>query len=263
VTTWGNCLTPKPNVNGAYRTGQFSQCQCCASSTQCAAAYKRKEPFQPIKNDDSCQFATCNQKYAFPYYYYDKFIGRVLYKTKEHAPESVAPADLETTAMSGAKKICDQVSADMSAYSYKTGDRLASAAQMAWIWLTANKEQANAVRDCPAALVIAFGECQDELQDNQLKCWAATNDPWQTGGTSSAAGSAQGAYTGGSQNRCAGAPAVVPIGGISAGNANYLPYFAKDGSLKAGTTFCHHNQWSGAGFGGGMCAGGTGTARKE
>ena len=172
---WGDCKTPKPGI-GKWRTGQASQCQCCSTSPQCVAAYDANPSTQPIKPSD-CQFESCQQKYAFPYYYYNMFIRRVM-NNQEHL--AGAPDTLELDAMNGAKKICDEVSSDMASYIYN-GEPNGTYEQMAWVWLTANKDQPNVSRDCPAALIIVAGECQDVIEDGQRKC-EATQDPWQTGG---------------------------------------------------------------------------------
>lgn len=253
VLTWGSCLVPKPNVDGIYGTGQFSQCQCCPSSIQCVADYLSHKQWQPIPNESgSCQFSSCQQNYAFPYYYYDKFIGRALYQT-EHAPSTVLPPQLESTAMAAAQEICDEVMTNMNKYKWAgPAAKLANVTTLAWIWLSANQANPKVQRDCAAALVIVFGECQDQDLNGLLACQVDVySDPWQTGSTAGPLVSAKKVY----EDRCNDTKAIVPDGAVSSGNKNYLDAWTGTAWV-AGTTFCHHNQWSGAAFGGGMCAGG-------
>ena len=224
----GSGPSPTPNYYGNKSNGN------CITNSYTKGACNTK------------QSNTCDQSYAFPYYYYDLYLKNV---ANQH---NVLPKDLSNNAVSHATSICNSVAAasweDMSSPPSVTWNEIAA------IFKANNPKHIN---DCANALIMAAGECQT-TDDSNTKCESSVVI-WQnpTGGKSPITKkvlnpdeSAKNIYPGGPlpdsgvPSLCKGIP-IVPKGFISEGNTNYLG------------PFCHVNQWGkGMGWGGGQCTGG-------
>ena len=179
------------------------------------------------------QFSKCQQKYAFPFYYYDSYLDRVAKQS------NVAPQQVQSQAVSHAQGICDKSPA-------KTYKELGSPPNVTWSQIASifkGNNPSNS-KDCANALIVASGECQPN-DGNNTGC-IANQSIWQNG-PNPPDDSAKAIYSGTTSTAtlCKGSPPTVPSGFISAGNSNFIG------------PFCHTNAWgSGFGWGGGQCAGG-------
>lgn len=209
LRTWGNCHNTTQNRSAGQCDGQFNKCQ---------------------------------QPYAFPYYYYDKYAVR---KMTKH----IQPNKLISTTLQDASSICSTVYPKTWKQLNISGD--VTWKQIAQIFKANNRGKD---KDCPYALILAIGECQNNSA--QTGCLGVSqpnnqNYPasiWQNGDNSdnpdqSATAIYKGVHS--IQALCNGStPSIIPNGYISAGNTNWLG------------PFCHINNGGGAAWGGGMCAGG-------
>jgi hypothetical protein len=209
------------------------------------------------------QFPSCEQAFAWPYYYYDKMIWM-----GDYTQRTDDPAHMIATATKFAEQACENPT------SY-TGQPTITPSQIASVFLTAFPAR---TADCPAAVIIAAGECQpasggawgSECPPGPDFAGCATvtgcvadelNGIWQNGDatTMTPAESAAALYDTASSHSIPvlcpttgspAAPATVPAGYISAGNTNFIG------------PFCHVNKYVGAAgafaWGGGQCAGGLG-----
>ena len=213
LRTWGNCHHIIKNL----------------SASQCAT-----------------QFIECQQPYAFPYYYYDKYAVR---KMGNH---NIQPNELISTTLHDASSICSMVSP-------QTWKQLNLAGDVTWNQIAQIFKANNPGKDkdCPYALILAIGECQNNTAQTGCQGIPQPNNHnypasiWQNGDNSDNPDkSAKAIYDGmhSIQALCNGltsnVPSIIPNGYISAGNTNWLG------------PFCHINGGEGAAWGGGMCAGG-------
>ena len=219
---------------GNCHTNQYSVCGMTASQYAAAASAAARAGKPPPPKP---QFPNCDQKYTFPYYYYD------MYMTRAEGKSNVPPEQLEEQALKSAKAICDKVGSGKT-WSDMGSPGTVTWEQMASIFKANNPSNAD---DCPGALVTVVGECQN----NAANTGCLSNITlWQnpTGGRLTPDQSAKNIYTGSNYSKdvlCAKSPDKVPAGFISSGNTNWLG------------PFCHVNTWGrGFGWGGGQCAGG-------
>ena len=157
--------------------------------------------------------------------------------------QQIPPSELKSKCLDHAKGICDKAQPKTWASQGNpypcTWDNIASL-------FKANNP--NNVNDCPAALVLCAGECQPDSANSG--CVGDGKTPysiWQNGAnTDDPDASAKKLYEGTTSATyiCKGSPKTVPKCYISAGNENFIG------------PFCHVSQFGGAGWGGGMCAGG-------
>jgi hypothetical protein len=222
---------PTPNYSGC------AQCGTCINTIGHAANLSQSQ----------CNLggASCQQKYAFPYYYYDKFLTRALNQN------NVEPSKLKETAYSEAIKIANSVSKPVSqstADSIRNQSTLSSS-DVATLWYYAfpkgipgiDVKSIPIVNQCASTLIIAFGEAQNTGSDNKIKKEYILGynevDPLKE---------IQSPYVLSLFNLCSANKGPIPQGWISQNNENNIGQF------------CHYiEQNSGVGWGGGMCSGGT------
>jgi len=192
-------------------------------------------------------FTTCSQKYAFPYYYYDRILQ---FGDKAVDTTGMTGDKIESLAMDKAQQLCENPTvvpeADWEA-TFMNKDLTLQ--DIASLFVSVNPTKKD---DCAGALVIVSGECQASAggaQGQPIPSCLKNVLIWQNGNSADASPivSAKNLYDGNYslEYLCNSDDKVIPDGWISAGNSNFIG------------AFCHMNKWqSGFGYGGGQCSGG-------
>ena len=192
-------------------------------------------------------FSNCQQKYAFPYYYYDKILQ---FGDKAVNTEGMTGDQMENLAMTKAEQLCENPTiVPESEWEETFMNKDLTLQDIASLFVSVNPTHK---QDCAGALVVVSGECQASAGggDNQpIPSCLANVLIWQNGNSmdKSPIKSAQNLYAGDYSlpYLCDQTQNTIPDGWISAGNSNYIG------------AFCHMNKWkTGFGYGGGQCSGG-------
>ena len=228
---WGNCQNKMPNGDTGSLVNQ--------SQTQCAGT-----------------FANCDQPYAWPYYYYDKFMSRAMKEGDPDGKSSIEPENLKSTALKAALDICQNATATKWAgtqdkVNCNDGVSCISFPQIASVWKAAAEGTTyEGDNICAEAIIVAAGECQNPSKENIPDGWKGaclvTGDYLWGMGFKDPDKEAAGVMSEDQLGNCNKA-STIPDKWISAGNSNFID-----------KVFCHMNAPASGGveFGGGMCSGG-------